>query len=554
MTRARRGTTAADAVVDYLASIGVDVVFGVPGVHNLELFRALADSPIRTIVTRHEQAAGYAADGHARATGRLGVCVSTTGPGVANTAAAMGEARASRSPVLHIATQIDTRALAGKSGRGVLHESPDQLELMGAVCVAATRARSAAEILPAVIRSARAAYTGRRGPAFVEVPHDAFSQPAVAPTRRGPAEPRAKRPDDDVIAKAAHVLDRCKRPLLWAGGGVTASAASDELVRLAEVIDAPVITTFAAKGVIPPGHPLAVGLPPHQPEVTDLIARADGIVIAGSDLDGHATQGWRLRLPHPRVAINVVAEDARRNYAADVVIEADAKATLSALAETCKPRTASSAAGRVAAVRAAALSALRAGRRTAEPLRFVERLGRAIPPDAMVVGDMTVPGYWSAAYLAVQRPRGFAFPLGWGTLGFAFPAALGVAASGRRAVVIAGDAGFLFAAGELATAVQERLDITVVVVNDGGYGMLRYDEDERYGERFAVDLATPDFVALAKAFGAHARAATPAQIGDAVAWSLGRRGPTLIEVQAAWDPPLTTSPRWPLKGKPEARP
>jgi len=554
MTRTSRGAAAADAVVQYLTSIGVDVAFGIPGVHNLELFRALDDSGIRTIVTRHEQAAAYAADGYARATGRLGVCISTTGPGVANTAAAMGEARASRSPVLHIATQVDSRTLAGKSGRGVLHKSPDQLQLMASVCVSATRARTAAELLPAVVRSVRAALAGRRGPAFVEAAYDLFSQPAGPPSRRPSHDLRPKRPGDDAIAKAVHLLDGCRRPVVWAGGGVAASAASDELVRLAEVIDAPVITTFAAKGVIPPAHPLAVGLPPHQPEVTDLIARADGIVVAGSDLDGHSTQGWRLRLPHPRVAVNVVAEDARRNYAADVVIEADAKAALGALGEMCKPRTSASAAGRVAALRAAALSALRADRRTAEPLRFVERLGRALPADAMVVGDMTIPGYWSAAYLPVQQPRGFAFPLGWGTLGFAFPAALGVAASGRRAVVIAGDGGFLFAAGELATAVQERLDITIVLVNDGGYGMLRYDEDERFGERFAVDLATPDFVALAKAFGAHARAATPAQIGDAVAWSLGRRGPSLIEVEAAWDPPLTTSPRWPLKGKPEARP
>jgi acetolactate synthase-1/2/3 large subunit len=465
----------------------------------------------------------------------------------------MGEARASRSPVLHLGTQADTRTLAGTSGRGVLHESPEQRELMASVCVASTRARTASEVLPAVARSARSALAGRRGPAFVEIPHDLLAAPSDGALPKTAPFPARKRPLHDAVAEAARLLERARSPVVWAGAGVAASEGSASLVRLAEVLDAPVVTTFGGKGTMPPDHELCVGLPPHQPEVTDLIARSDAIVVAGSDLDGHSTQGWRLRFPHPRIAINVVGDDARRNYAADLVLEADADASLAALADACAPRR-RSAAGRVAALRAAALADLRADRRSAEPLRFVERLGKAVPPDAIVIGDMAVPGYWCAAYLPVARPRGFAFPLGWGTLGFAFPAALGAAASGRRAIVVAGDAGFLFGAAELATAVQERLAITVVVVNDGGYGMLRYDEDERYGERFAVDLATPDFVALAKAFGAHARAATPAQIGDALAWAAKRSGPSVIEVAAAWDPPLTTSPRWPLKGKPEARP
>jgi acetolactate synthase-1/2/3 large subunit len=390
---------------------------------------------------------------------------------------------------------------------------------------------------------------------FVEIPYDVLSQP-VASITMPKAQPftARKRPDDASIAKAVSALSRAKRPIVWAGQGVIASDACAELTRVAEVLDAPVVTTYGGKGSIAAEHPLALGLPPHQPEVTNLIAHSDAILIVGSDLDGMQTQGWRLPMPKPRVNVNVVADDARRNYAADTVIEADAKAALTALLDELKPRTQVSAPGRVTAVRAAAHASIRAVRDFADPFRFVQRLAKAVPPDAMVVGDMTIPGYWCAAYLSVARPRGFAFPLGWGTLGFAFPAALGVAASGRRAIVVAGDAGFLFAAGELATAVQERLNITIVLVNDGGYGMLRYDQDERFGKRFAVDLATPDFVALAKAFGAHARTATPAQIGDAIEWSLSKRGPALIEVGARWSPPLTTSPRWPLKNKPEARP
>ncbi len=554
MVAARKSTVpAADAIVSQLEALGVEVVFGIPGVHNLAIFDSLRRSKIRTIVTRHEQASAYAADGYARATGRLGVCISTTGPGVANTAAAMGEARASRSPVLHIGTQLDVRTLSGKSGRGALHENPDQLALMGAVTVSASRAHTVTEIEPTIARAIRAALSGRRGPVFVEIPFDLLSEAVTPPPRLPPKPASPKRPEEAALKKAASVLNRARRPVVWAGGGVHSAEAWNELVSVAESLDAPVVTTFSGKGVIPPDHPLCLGFPPHQPEVAELLERADALLVAGSDLDGMSTQGWRAPLPRPRVNINVVGDDARRNYAADIVLEADAKVALQELLDRLKPHN-NGGEGRVAAVRAAATAALTADKAFAPPYRFVQRLAAAVPPDAMLVADMTIPGYWCAGYFPVAQPRGFAYPLGWGTLGFAFPASIGVAASGRRAVVISGDGGFLFAPGELATAVQERLPVTVVVVNDGGYGMLRFDQDERFGKRFGVDLVAPDYVEMARSFGARARMSTPAKIGEALGWAVRQRGPTLIEVRVAFAPPLTTSPRWPLKGKPEARP
>jgi acetolactate synthase-1/2/3 large subunit len=184
----------------------------------------------------------------------------------------------------------------------------------------------------------------------------------------------------------------------------------------------------------------------------------------------------------------------------------------------------------------------------------VDTLRAAVPDDAVLFADMAIPGYWAAAYFPAAGPRTFAYPLGWGTLGFALPAAIGAAASGRKVVVTCGDAGLLFAPGELATAVQERLDITILLVNDHGYGMLRFDEDERFSERFAVDLTTPDFVALAGSFGVKARKTTIKKLAVDLAWGVKQRGPILIELEARWAPPLTTSPRWPLKGKREARP
>ncbi|MHB8511172.1 MAG: thiamine pyrophosphate-binding protein [Actinomycetota bacterium] len=546
--------TAADALVAQLEAIGVEVLFGIPGVHNLPIFDALSRSKkIRTIVVRHEQTAGYAADGYARATGKLGVCITTTGPGAANTAAAMGEARMARSPVLHISTQLDVRSLEGRTGRFQLHESPDQLELMRSVTRWAGRVQREDAIAQMVLRAAREAFNGRRGPAFMEVPFDLLSAEVRDPKVKESSLYERLAPVGGPVARAADRLQRSKAPIVWAGGGVISSDARDELVAVAEMLDAPVITTYNGKGAMPPSHPLALNLPPHQPEVTDLLQSSDAILVVGSDLDGMSTQGWRTPMPRPRIGINVVGEDARRNYACDILIEADAKLSLSALYDELVPDDRNGR-KRTADARKKANASLKRKKESKDPITFVERIRASIPDDAFVCADMAIAGYWTAAYLTTPMPRSFAYPLGWGTLGFAFPSSIGVAASGRRAIVIAGDAGFLFGSSELATAVQSKLPITVIVVDDSGYGMLRFDQKERFGKQFAVDLQAPDFSKLAAAFGVKARKVTMKDLAAGIAWSLKINGPSLLHMKASWAPPLTTSPRWPLKGRPELRP
>lgn len=543
----------AQALVAQLEALDVAVVFGIPGVHNLSIFEALRTSSIRTIVTRHEQAAAYAADGYARATGLLGVCITTTGPGAANTAAALGEARAARSPVLHISTQISTAALEGRSGRFQLHESPDQLDLMRAVCRWAGRVQREDAVTQMCARAAREAFTGRRGPVFLEIPIDLLDAEVGKDDVVTRSLFQSVPPNPGPIVRAADKLQRAKSPVVWAGGGVVSSQASKELVAVAEMLDAPVVTTFTGRGAIPASHPLCVGLPPHLPEVTALIEGSDAILIAGSDVDAMNTQGWRIGFPRPRIGINIVGEDARRNYACDVLIEADAAPALSAVYDELVPADHKGSA-RVAALRKKVLPKLRRAKESKDPLSFVERLDAALPRDAYVVADMAVAGYWTAAFLTAEEPRRLAYPLGWGTLGFAFPAALGSAAAGRRTVVVCGDGGFLFAPGELATAAQENLPITIVVVDDGGYGMLRFDQKARFKKTFAVDLDAPDFVKLAAAFGIKGRSIKLADLDKTLAWSMKINGPSLIHLPAAWAPPVTTSPRWPLKDRPEARP
>ena len=529
--------TGADALVAALEDAGVAVVFGLPGVHNLAAWEALRTSPIRLIGVRHEQTAAYAADGHARATGAVGVALVTTGPGAANTLGAVGEAWASRSPIGVIATDVPAGLRREGVHRGMLHEVPDQAGLFRPVTKEALRVERAEDVGPVVARAlARAAAPPAR-PVYVEVPTDLLA--AQTQTTRGQVFPASK-PDPGAARKdltpAVAALADAQRPLVWAGGG--AVGASDAVAALAERLGAPIFTTYTARGVAG-DHPLAVGLPPHLPRTGALWDQADAVVAVGSDLDGMSTQNWLHPRPPTLVAINVDPADAAKNYEPDVVVEGDAALAADLAAQVDGPREPWVDLERL---RRTALADLR--RDFPAELRFLD----AVPPEATVFADMCIPGYWLAGFRRVPVPRRLAYPMGWGTLGFAFPAALGAAAAqpDMPVVSVSGDGGFLFAAGELATLEQERLPLTAVIVDDGGYGMLRYDQDAAGRERTGVDLHTPDFAALASAFGVRAQAVDG--LDDAFEAALRAHlddpGPSVLVARAALEPPPTTSPRW----------
>lgn len=552
-----RAFTGADGAVQQLEALGVTVVFGIPGVHNLALFEALDRSPIRVVLVRHEQTAVYAADGYARSTGRLGVAITTTGPGAANTAGAMGEARAARSPVLHLSTQLPTALLAGRSGRGGLHESPQQRELMAAVGTWSERVSTAAAIPQMVAKGAAAAFEGRRGPAFLEIPFDLLAE-EIGHRSSGARVAGGLEPDTKLLARAARLLRAATKPVIWAGGGAVSADAGDAIRQLAEALDAPVVTTFSGRGLLPRSHPLAVHGPAHEAAVTELLEAADATIIVGSDLDAMNTMGWRIGFAEPRIAINTVADDARRNHAAQVVLEADARASLDALVPLLPRRSSGKGttpgAKRVSAANRAVAKRL-TGKGLAPGATFAATVTTAAAAaGARVVCDMAVGGYWVAGYGAFDAPRTLLYPMGWGTLGASIPMAVGTGAAGARTLVVCGDAGAMYAIGELATYVQEELPVCVLVVDDGGYGMLRFDEEQSYGRRFADDLVTPDLVALAAAFGIPARKTTTRGLATALTWGLGRPGPAIVVLRAAFEPPPTTSPRWHRRGEPERRP
>jgi acetolactate synthase-1/2/3 large subunit len=533
--------TGAQHLVDALTSLDVEVVFGLPGVHNLPIWEAVAHSGIRLIGVRHEQTAGYAADGYARATGKLGVAVVTTGPGAANTLAAVGEARASGSPVLVIATDIPSTLRRPGTVRGVLHETSDQQAMFAPVTKAGFTVVSAHEIAASVSEAARLALEPQSGPVYLGIPTDFLKQ--TAPTRHRVRERAPIREPVDTAA-AEQLLASAKKPLIWAGGGALRSGAGPAIGKLAEKIAAPVITTFAARGLLPPSHPCLAPNPVHAPEVGELWDEADVVLAIGTDFDGLMTQNWLMPQPPKLIAINVDAIDAAKNYVPDIMLAGDAREVTEALDVPRRPGL-DDLVARLAKIG----KLLRQRVREEEPQAgdLLATLEEVVPKDATIVADMCIAGYWLGGFHRVPAPRRFAYPMGWGTLGFGFPASLGVAAAGRgRALCVTGDGGFLFACGELATLAQEELPVTVIIVDDGGYGMLRFDQDREDLPHRGVDLDSPDFVGLARSFGVHSERVSG--FGRAFRRQLSEfidaGEPNVLVVRAKLCPPLNTSPRW----------
>lgn len=529
-------------LVDALQALGTEIVFGLPGVHNLPLWEALAETSIKLVGVRHEQTAGYAADGYARATGKLGVALVTTGPGAANTLGAVGEAMASAAPVLVIATDIPSTLRRPGVVRGVLHETSDQQAMFAPVTKGGFTVRAADQIGTTVHRAARLALQPQSGPVYLGVPTDYLRE--TVPHRRPPAPHR--KPDGDVpdLARAEALLSDAEHPLIWAGGGALRSGAGDAIGALAEKIAAPVITTFGARGLLPLDHPCLAPNPVHTPEVGELWDEADVVLAIGTDFDGLMTQNWRMPKPRRLVAINVDADDAAKNYQPDLTLVGDARGIVERLLPKERP-----------GLDDITLRLAGIGRRVRQRIRdeepqaydFLSTLDEVLPTDAVLVSDMCVAGYWVGGFHRVRAPRKLAYPMGWGTLGYGFPASLGAAAAGvGRAICITGDGGFLYGCGDLATLAQEQLPVTVVLVDDGGYGMLRYDQERAGLPRRGVDWDSPDFVGLARSFGVHADRVSG--FGRAFRRLLGEfvesDEPNVLVVKARLKPPLNTSPRW----------
>ncbi len=530
-------------VLDALDAMGVRTVFGLPGVHNLSFWDDLdADgarpSGLRIVGVRHEQTAAYAADGLARSTGGLGVALVTSGPGAANTLAAFGEASVSGVPILVIASDVPERLRSRQRPRGLLHESPDPGAWFTPMAKAVFQPATAVEAVEDVARAIEVALQHPRGPVYLGIPADVLA--STGPAGRTAHVATSSAPTSAEITALADAVNMADRPALWVGGGAVASGAATEIDALAWRLGAPVFATYAGRGILPSGHPLLVDVPPHEPAARELLASADLLIGLGSAFDGMTTANWTLPRPARVVDVNLAPSHA---FDPDLVIKGDVRQTVDAL--SIRLRSREPWADSPFQIRANVLRAGAADARTREAIGFVDVIDQAWPREQAMVCDMAVAGYWVGGYAAVHQPGHLLYPVGWGTLGYALPAAIGVAAAGNSCLAVVGDGGLAMAMGELATVTQEQLPITLLVVDDGGYGMLRFDQQRSGHAERGVDLDSPRWTDLGRAFGlAVDKPTTLDDLRNLLAWSALSGEPRMIVYRAALFPPRSTSPRW----------
>jgi len=489
--------TGGRALVAALVAHGVDTVFGIPGTHNLEIYRHLAEFSVRHIGVRHEQGAGYAADGYARVSGRPGVAVVTTGPAVLNAAAAVGQAWSDSVPLLLVSPGVPLRHPA--LGNGLLHETRDQSAALAHIAAYSHRVTSIAEIPVAVAQAFATMTAGRPRPVHLEVPLDLLLEEGTAPVVV-PVSVSPPAPSEAQVADAAGRLRKAERPAIIVGGG--ARGAVEPVRDLAERLGAPVVTTTNGKGVLAEDHPLAIGAGIHLPAVRALVEESDVVLVIGSELAPSDLWNGPLPLAGKLIRIDIDAAAVITNAIPDIAVVGDAAVVTQALCRRLGSRAADPSASRATVHRGQ--KRLQAAAEGAEWLELIYAFAAALPRDAIVAADSAMVCYYGAlANLTVHRPSGFLYPTGYGTLGYGLPAAIGakVALPDAPVAALLGDGGVMFTVAELASAASQRIPLPVVIVDNGGYGEIRNEMVDRADPVHAVDLESPDFAALARSLG-----------------------------------------------------
>lgn len=529
-----------DLVAETLTALGVSHVFGIPGQNALGLFDAIRRSDLRFISSRVENNSAFGADGYSRVTGEVGVLFLSTGPGALTALGALQEAYAAGVPLLVIASQVPRAGLGLR--RGMLHQLDDQKASAVNVTKSVATVREASEI-PSLLTDAYAlAQSAPAGPVWVEIPQDVLLDPveeASGATGNGHVPPvttlspmvTQRPPRAELVDAAAAQLNSSHRPVILAGGGVRRSPGGPAaLLALAERLGAPVVSTVGGKGAFPFEHPLSAASWIEDRHTTDLLEDADVLLAVGTAM-GEVTSNYFTFAPRGRlIHIDAEARVLEANHPA-LAIHADAAAALSALTEKLDARDPSAGAAVAATLRKSVQDRLAAQDVNAE-LKLMADLRAAAPDGAHTFWDMTIAGYWA---WSAWDPRSGAFhsAQGAGGLGFAFPAALAAAiATGERTVAISGDGGAMYSIAELATARQHDAKVTWLIVDDGGYGILREYMTATFGAATATELARPDFAALAASFGISAYTATLESVGDIIAATFDTDGPTVVVLPA----------------------
>jgi acetolactate synthase-1/2/3 large subunit len=529
----------AQRLVEQLVSEGVDTVFALPGVQIMGIFDALynARDRIRLIQTRHEQATTYMAYGYAKATGRTGVALVVPGPGALNAAAGLGTAYAASAPVLLISGQIPSGAL-GK-GQGQLHEVDDQLDAFRPITKWNYRVAGAEEIPEVVHEAFHQLKTGRPRPVELEIPTDLVASRSSAKILEPENYPPLTGNESDLEA-AASLLAEARNPVILAGGGAVIAEASREVLELASLIQAPVMTTPEGKGIIPEEHELAVGVNyamvgPAQ----EVIPKSDVILAVGTRFLFRSLQ---IREDQKIIQIDVDPQVLGKNYPVEIAIESDAREATARLVHHLREK------GPLGSGRDQEIKGYKRAFReklqqlAPEQVKISAALREGLAEDAILVSGITNIGSWSHFAFSARRPRTYITSSYFGTLGYAFPTALGVQAAfpDRQVVAVCGDGGFLYGVQELATAVKYGLNVVVLVFNNNSYGASEWHQTHDHGRRYiGTDLLNPDFVQLAESFGAVGMRARPEELGSSLQAALAAKKTVVLEIALPnWMPPF----------------
>jgi len=523
--------TGGEALARNLAAHGADVVFGIPGNHNLGIYQHLAASNIRHVLSRHEQGCGYAADGYARVSGQPGVALVTAGPAVLNTLASLGQAYSDSIPVLLLSPGMPLRHPA--RGNGHLHETKNQQAAVDAVVAVSHRVTSVTEIGDAVSQAFLDMTAGRPRPVHIEVPIDVLDESADVATRRPVPLSKRTAPTHE-LERAAALLASSARPGIVVGGGARSAAA--EVRQLAERLGAAVVTSTNGKGTLREDHPLSLGAGAHLDAIAEWARSRDVLVAVGTDLSSADLWNGPWILDGSLVRIDIDPRQVIVNAIPEVALISDATAALRSIVELLgdadvDPRRVQEA-GEWRA-RAQAESSAEGALWQEE----IKAIGSVLDRDAIVAGDSAAVCYYGLrANLALHTPGSFLYPTGYGTLGYGLPAAIGakVAAPDRQVVAVLGDGGVMFTLPELAAAAGERLALPVIVVDNGGYGQIRTNMRRRGYRPLGVDIPSPDFAAAARALGCHGvKIDDPRQLALELAKALVADRPTVLHVTEA---------------------
>ncbi|NHC40268.1 thiamine pyrophosphate-binding protein [Bacillus sp. MM2020_1] len=492
--------TVADAIVKELLQAGVEAVFGIVSIHNMPIYDAiLRDGNIRSVTARGESGAVNMADAYARATGKLGVVITSTGTGAGNGAGSLSETWNSGTPVLHITGEADSNYIG--TDQRYIHEAKDQLKMMEGVNKAAYLLNRPKQIIPFMRKAIKEALTVPTGPVTISIPTNFQAQ--IIPQNQLIDVETVQNPEVKINIPA-DVIERlalAKRPIIWAGKGVIASDASEELQKLVDKIQPAVVTSESGKGAIPENHPLCIGNFSATSQVKELLKESDLLISIGVRFRGGETFDWTLPVPENHINIDLNPHAFNRNFDTLYTLVGDAKAVLQEINSALSNKRIHPDATYVAEVKSARQAVREDLRSQVGPYAEVADIMRELlPENTILVTDVTIPGYtWGNKLFDIYEPRDYLYMTGGG-IGQGLPMAIGaqIGQPKKPVVLIAGDGGFMVNAGEMITAIQEDTPIIVLLFDDGGYGILRYYQEAAYGRRTSVDLKNPDFVMMAK--------------------------------------------------------